>query len=178
MNAWNIFCILIRQILFKIRTHELAENQELFTVASCGLVIRYLIGILSCSMMVLHCTMKYSIDCIKWKVTILFCGKIVAIVVDAYTNSKLQWLPLTRAVQGFFFWFGGRQWNVTMVFTHWPRKDSLPVSWALKGKCRHFNSFAIFCYKISHHIISRLWGVWICWEFVGGNLNYGLIYTL
>ena len=47
--------------------------------------------------------MKYSIDCIKWKVTILFCGKIVAIVVDAYTNSKLQWLPLTRAVQGFFF---------------------------------------------------------------------------
>ena len=118
MNAWNIFCILIRQILFKIRTHELAENQELFTVASCGLVIRYLIGILSCSMMVLHCTMKYSIDCIKWKVTILFCGKIVAIVVDAYTNSKLQWLPLIHAVQGFFFLLKLVVWWTSMKRYH------------------------------------------------------------
>ena len=71
----NIFFILIRPILWEIRTHELAENHDLFPVASCGLVIQCLIGNLSCSMMVLHCLIKYCIDCIKWKVTICFVEK-------------------------------------------------------------------------------------------------------
>lgn len=61
----NIFFIFIRPILWEIRTHELAENHDLFPVASCGLVIQCLIGNLSCSMMVLHCLIKYCIDCIK-----------------------------------------------------------------------------------------------------------------
>lgn len=71
----NIFFIFIRPILWEIRTHELAENHDLFPVASCGLVIQCLMGNLSCSMMVLHCLIKYCIDCIKWKVTICFVEK-------------------------------------------------------------------------------------------------------
>ena len=34
--------------------------------------------------------------------------------------------------------FGGRQSTVTIVFTRWPRENSLPVSWALGITCWHF----------------------------------------
>ena len=37
--------------------------------------------------------------------------------------------------------FGGRQSNVTMVFTHWPREDFFPVSRALGGKFRCLKPF-------------------------------------
>ena len=81
----------------------------------------------------------------KMKSDNLFCGEIVAIVVDAYTNRKLQWLPLTRAVKGFFLQLKPAIWWTSIKhyhgFTHWTRKDSFPASRALEGKCQHLNGF-------------------------------------
>ena len=34
--------------------------------------------------------------------------------------------------------FSGRQSTVTIVFTRWPRENSLPISWALGITCWHF----------------------------------------
>ena len=52
---------------------------------------------------------------------------------------------MTRALKVFFFGsnlrFGGRQSTVTMVFTRWPREDSLPVSRALGRTCRRLSRF-------------------------------------
>ena len=52
------------------------------------------------------------------------------------TQKTLQQSPLTHALKGFF-----RQSTVTMVFTHWPREDSFPLSKALGGTCWHLNHF-------------------------------------
>ena len=52
------------------------------------------------------------------------------------TQKTLQQLPLTRALKGFFL-----HSTVTMVFTHWPREDSFPLSRAFGGICWHLNHF-------------------------------------
>lgn len=54
----------------------------------------------------------------KMKSDNLFCGEIVAIVVDAYTNRKLQWLPLTRAVKGFFLQLKPAIWWTSIKHYH------------------------------------------------------------
>ena len=48
----------------------------------------------------------------------LFCGEIVALVVDAYTNRKLQWLPLTLAVKGFFLQLKPAIWWTSIKHYH------------------------------------------------------------
>ena len=49
----------------------------------------------------------------------------------------LRWEKLQKkSYSGFFC-----QSTVTMVFTHWPREDSFPLSRALGGTCWHLNHF-------------------------------------
>ena len=88
---------------------------------------------------------------------------------------RLQRLPLTRALKGFFL----RVQTCVLVdvnqplpwfFTLWPRADSFPVSRALGRTCPRFSRFCDI-FRIRHSFMSRLRGVRIGWVFVGGNSN-------
>lgn len=76
--------------------------------------------------------------------------------------------------------FGGHQSTVTIVFTRWPRENSLPVSWALGITCWHFilinkikNTVVILNYSCKSSPFIQWWGNLLCqseWENHGKQL--------
>ena len=104
----------------------------------------------------------------KMKSDNLFCGEIVAIVVDAYTNRKLQWLPLTSAVKGFFLQLKPAIWWTSIKHYHGfhtlDKKRFFPCFSSTRRKMSAFKRFLRYFATGSDTIIiiSRLRGIWIC----------------
>ena len=89
---------------------------------------------------------------------------------------RLQRLPLTRALKGFFL----RVQTCVLVdvnqplpwfFTRCPEQILSPFLEHSEEHARVSAVSAIFCYRIRHSFMSRLRGVRIGWVFVGGNSN-------
>ena len=68
---------------------------------------------------------------------IKFPKKLLNLVTAVTTNTRTQSFFSEQNLR-----FGGRQSTVTMVFTRWPREDSLPVSRALGESRQHLRTFA------------------------------------
>ena len=76
---------------------------------------------------------------------ILFYTNMLVITTGSEFNSLTAVITNMRLQRVFFFgsnlWFGGRQSTVTMVFTHWPRKESFPVFLSTERKMLAFKPF-------------------------------------
>ena len=89
----------------------------------------------------------------------LFRGEIVAIVVDAYTNRKLQWLPLTRAVKGFFLQLKPAVWWTSIKHYHGfnalDKKRFFPCFSSTRRKMSAFKRFLRYFVTGSYTISSQ-----------------------